>query len=172
VATNLDVVPVALTWTPLDAIMLEPVLHASTTPPSITWTALDATRATKNKQPGSAIEHLTSLVSTVTAAENATLSDANFPPADAVQCGKWKRVLVVPVFSGGSSPSIKIQLLRRAGSFWAADVASASFSAPVAFETGGRLCYFRVDTIGGAPDSVDIHILGLEAIRFDGPKGS
>lgn len=47
------------------------------------------------------------------AADSATLSDANFPVADAIDCSKLDTIFVGPEITGGTNPTMTIEALFR-----------------------------------------------------------
>lgn len=108
--------------------------------------------------------------SAVTAAESTTINDTNFVPGDAMAGQAWKRVLVFPRFTGGASPTVTIQPLYRCGSGWV----TLTKTSPLAEGEGatidvyGRDVFLRVDTLTGAPTSVDVYAAGWEPFIFGG----
>lgn len=102
------------------------------------------------------------------AAESTTLSDANFLPANAVDCAGWKRVVIFAIFPDGTAPTVTIQPLIRCGSQWVALASTAAIAGQVGaiVETDGRKMFFRVSAVTGAPTNVDIYCAGYEPVRF------
>lgn len=113
-------------------------------------------------------------------AQSSTINDSNFPPGcvavavdvgSSVICAGWKRVVIVPRFTGGSAPTVVIQPLHRFGTGWALGTkTSALLDGQMAtIEVFGRLTYFRVDTID-ACTTMGLYCGGVEAYRPDCPR--
>jgi hypothetical protein len=115
------------------------------------------------------------------AADNATLTDANIPPAQGVGCQGLDTVLVGVEITGGSSPTMTIEALVRDGE--AADGARwKRMTAGLAFEGtptigdtgaldgtafvelptfGASLVFFRIKAVANAGSTTAWKILGM-----------
>jgi hypothetical protein len=104
-------------------------------------------------------------------ADSTTINDTNFPPASDIVCNGWRSVLVVPRFTGGTAPTITLQILRRVGAAWAAGekVGPISDGQSVVLDVYGRETYLRVDAIAGAPTATAVHVGGYEPFLWVGP---
>jgi hypothetical protein len=113
----------------------------------------------------------------VSAADNSTVSDANYPPANCCSGAAWKQVVVFPRFTGGTSPTVTVQVLHRVAAVGGNGWLLGPTISPLAegesdiIEVNGRDFWLRVLSFTGAPTSIDIHIAGWEPFRYDGPKG-
>lgn len=125
------------------------------------------TRVASHKGNGTA-----KLRSAVTTADSATLSDGNFDPTTATACANWFRVAIYPRFTGGTAPTVTIQILVRGNiadgtGYWAVlpnKTAALTEGVIAIIEVGSRDVFFRVDAITGSPTSVDIWGTGWEQV--------
>ena len=125
-------------------------------------------------KPGTIAERNSTVVrSAVTAADNATINDTNYPPADLTQGAGWKRAGLFPRFVAGTNPTVTLQVLHRAGSGWVRGAISEPLAENELWtpEVAGRDFYVRVHTLTGSPTNVSVHCSGWEPFRFDGPRG-
>jgi hypothetical protein len=123
--------------------------------------------------------------STAIAADNATLTDANFPPAGALDCQSFETVWAQVAIDGGSSPTMTLEALFRDedapdGSRWvrnrdAAGVLTTPALAPgQAFEItvdGWSKVFLRVSAVTNAGSTTGWKILVRPGKRRR-PRGS
>jgi hypothetical protein len=128
--------------------------------------------------PGNIDGQATTLVrSAVTAVDNATINDTNYPAATATDCAGWNTVLLAPRFTGGTTPSVTVQVLFRLGSatdvnaFWGVSETTYTVnqSEIAIVPTYGRRVFFRVSALSGAPTNVSLYCAGAEAFKYAGP---
>jgi len=122
---------------------------------------------------GSAGTLVRSVSGTPVAAESTTINDTNFPPANDTACYGWQTVKLVPKLTGGSSPTVTIQVLERVASstsFWSLGETSVPLSDGQSYEleVGGREVFFRLAAVTGSPTQVDLHCGGGEPLLYGG----
>lgn len=95
-----------------------------------------------------------------------------FGASDAVDCAGWRSVVVYPVFSAGTAPTVKIRPVYRVGSRWVLGTESAALSEKGAavFDVMGRKTYFSVGALTGSPTNVSVYAAGWEPFGYDGPR--
>lgn len=122
---------------------------------------------------------------TVTAADNATLTDANIPTAQAIDCSGFDTILVGVEFTAGTTPTATVEALFRDadaadGARWKRVLLGAkpgitAVAAPGAAEDTGaldgtalsellvfgrKLVFLRVKAITGTPTNVHVLVTG------------
>ncbi len=137
---------------------------------------------TTPSRPGTIAPSVATLVRTLSgtpvAAESATLSDANFPPAAAINCAGWRTVALYGVFTAGTTPTWSLQPLLRGGvegaGLWtyASPLGAVPGLQVVVVEVMGRLMFPRLDAITSNPTDLALYVMGWEPFRYDGQRGS
>lgn len=102
----------------------------------------------------------------VIAADNATLTDANIPPASGIDCSGFDTVLIGVEITGGSSPTMTVEAL-----FYDPDAADGSrwsrylLGAP----PGVTLAALAAETTGALPSNgqfVELRVFGHSKVFF------
>lgn len=109
----------------------------------------------------------------VSAVDNATINDTNYPPANLTDCSGCKSVIVFPRFQNGTTPNCKIRPMYRVGDAWVLGDVSGDLTEGLAavIQVMGRKVYFAVTALAGgvASTDVDIYCSAWEPFRYDGP---
>jgi hypothetical protein len=103
-------------------------------------------------------------------ADSATLSDGNFPPANACDCTGWRRILVLPRFTGGASQTVTLQVLYRLDGAWTAGDKTADLGEGELAEIDvyGQDVFLRIDAVTGNPTTVVLRVIGWEPFEYTG----
>ncbi len=117
---------------------------------------------------------VTAIRSGLTAVDNATINDTNYPPASATLCKGWKTVLISVRGVGGALTTVSVQPLYRMGTEWVTGPTTTvlgSDGAAAYFDTMGHWCFFRVTAITlGAATSVTMNCTGWEPLPREAAK--
>ena len=108
---------------------------------------------------------------TVTAADTPPFIDSNCDPTTALITNGWRSVKVFPRFTGGTAPTVSIQVLHRmlsvAGNGWVAGPTWTGLldGEAIELDVNGRDVFFAVTALTGSPTSVAIYVAGWSAVN-------